>query len=945
MRATATVTAIALLLCCGLAQASSERPPSFSLSKALAPAPQHSLAALDLARVTAEDAAAEGKSRPWRYAVALPVSGLKSAGKSSEGGVWSDLPDGRKLWRFEVEAAAAKTVDLQFQPFRLPHGAELWVYTPDRRSLAGPYTEQHNNADLLLATPVLPGSRAIVEVAVPADRVERLQLALQTVHSGYRGFYNDAGMPVPKSGSCNVDTVCPQGDAFRNEIQAVARYTANGGLCTGTLMNNTAEDGSPLFLTARHCFSTQSAATGMVVYYNYASPTCRAVGSASSGTPLPINIASHTQTGATLLASATRADFTLVRLNQNIPSGANPYFAGWDRRNQAPSAATGIHHPQGDEKRISLENDPLTIMNVPVDLGAGLVLQAGDALRVADWDVGTTEQGSSGSALFSPQKLVVGVLSGGYAACGNNEEDYYGSMAASFTGGGTASSRLSNHLDPTGSGVQTLNGRLPGGSGGCSLAASITQNPGTAAVVAGTDVRFATTISGGTAPYSLSWDVDGDGVIDQERSGLAAGTHEILTRYNRPQSSNVVLRVSDAGGCQVQTQRAVEVDALALTIPTTTGSLTLTQQCGDGDGNVEPGEHWRLNINVNNSGRAAGVNAQAIFRRFSSDSGLRIVNPAVNLPASFPAGQSSVISTDFYIDPGTSCAAAHSIQLVGLADDRGVTESGVNISIPSPSACAAVTTCPAPTFASNSFRNGSYFNPLRSGNGLVSYLVPATGNSPQRFYAQWFTGDNARAPTWYYFLEDIVDGQAHGAIVKRTRNVSAPGFTTTDQVVGTGQVTVVGNERLVFTHQLDGKPRGGDKLVHLLSGLPVATPNRTGAWFFANESGWGQTYDSFVQSGNASEFVLSYVYDSSGQPRWVSSQGLAGGNGFEAIASARITCPTCAWVEPNFVNVGTITRQFSGSASGVLSTSFTVPGGGSWIRNSVPVQLVFVPQF
>lgn len=928
-------------------QTLAQMPPSSTLGKALTTPHRTTLPALDLQRVAAEDAAAEGKSQPWRYAVGLPVSGVQAAADALQGGDWSTLPDGRLLWRQAVRAEGAQTIDLRFQPYRLPHGAELWVYTPDRKAVAGPYSDQHNNADGIFATPVLPGAEAVIELVVPADRLQRLRLGLERVYSGYRGFDALTGQPiaVAKSGSCNVDTICSDGNNHRSEIQSVVRYSADGGLCTGTLMNNTALDGAPLVLTARHCFATQTAASGMVVYYNYASPTCRTVGSGNNASPLPLSISSHTQTGATLLASSTRADFTLVRLNQAAPSGASPYFAGWDRRTQAPASAVAIHHPAGDEKRISFENDPLSITTSTVNLGGGLILQAGDGLRVNDWDSGTTEQGSSGSAIFSPQKLVVGTLSGGFAACGNNLEDYYGGLFASFAGGGTSATRLSNHLDPTGSGVTTLAGRAPGsGGGGCNLAATIVQNPSTVAVAAGTDVRFIGTISGGTAPYRVSWDVDGDGVIDRERAGVTATSDEILTRYNRAQQTNAILRVSDAAGCQVQVQRAVDVDASALDVPLS-GGLTIAQICGNNDNQVDPGEHWRLNVTLNNTGDASTANPVAIFSRSSANEGLRVLRPAVAITGNVAAGQATTLSTEFYIKADTSCSAAHTIQYVGTADDRGVSGQAVNINLPVPNPCTPVTTCPAPAGPGNSFRNGSYFQPSRSGNGLVSFLVPQPNGAPPLFYAQWFTGDDARLGTWYYLLNDMVDGQTRGAIVRRTRNVNAAGFQTSDQVVGTAQVTVLANQQLVFTHQLTGKPRGGDKLVHLLNGLNAPTPNRTGAWFFANESGWGQTYDSFLSNGAATEFVLTYVYDSAGQPRWVTTGNIPANQlSYELLAAPRITCPTCAWVAPDFGAVGSASRTFTGTTTGNLSTNFTVPEGGTWVRNNVPITLLTAPQ-
>jgi len=184
----------------------------------------------------------------------------------------------------------------------------------------------------------------------------------------------------------------------------------------------------------------------VVVYWNYESPTC---GDLSGGS------LSQSQVGSTFLATwdwDSGSDFTLVELDDMPDPAFNVYYAGWDAGGDTPQAAVAIHHPKGGEKSISFENDPL-----------GSIW--GSHWVVNDWDLGTTEPGSSGACLFDAANgLCVGTLSGGYAACDNDLQDWFGKVAVSWTGGGDTSSRLSDHLDPLGLGVTTLQGRDPGGS-------------------------------------------------------------------------------------------------------------------------------------------------------------------------------------------------------------------------------------------------------------------------------------------------------------------------------------------------------------------------------------------------------------------------------------------------------------------------------------------------
>ena len=115
---------------------------------------------------------------------------------------------------------------------------------------------------------------------------------------------------------------------------------------------------------------------------------------------------------------------------------------------------TGIHHPAVAEKRISFDLDPATT----TDVLSATVDNSADYLRIATWDHGTTEGGSSGSALFNQNGRIVGQLYGGYAACGNTDSDWYGRVSSSWEGGGTSSTRLKDWLDPDNAGTTGIDG-------------------------------------------------------------------------------------------------------------------------------------------------------------------------------------------------------------------------------------------------------------------------------------------------------------------------------------------------------------------------------------------------------------------------------------------------------------------------------------------------------
>ena len=154
-------------------------------------------------------------------------------------------------------------------------------------------------------------------------------------------------------------------------------------------------------------------------------------------------------------------DFTLVELDDPVSPTANAFFAGWNAREETTSDTTiCVHHPSTDEKRISFE---FGNTHVGAWGSGGSMVPGGNHLVVPDWDIGTTEGGSSGSPLFNKDKQVVGQLHGGAAACGNDAYDSYGWFFSSWEGGGSPTTRLRDWLDPDDTGVLEIDGAVGNG--------------------------------------------------------------------------------------------------------------------------------------------------------------------------------------------------------------------------------------------------------------------------------------------------------------------------------------------------------------------------------------------------------------------------------------------------------------------------------------------------
>ncbi|MGB1031192.1 MAG: trypsin-like peptidase domain-containing protein, partial [Flavobacteriales bacterium] len=209
--------------------------------------------------------------------------------------------------------------------------------------------------------------------------------------------------------------------------------------CTGALVNNTAQDGTPYFLTANHCLGGQN---NWLFYFNHESATC-------NGNTGPTD---QSVSGSVLRASNGGSDFALLELSQTPPEDFEVQYAGWDNSdNLTVTSAVGIHHPSGDLKKICFENDDPYHQNV---FGAA-------CWYIDEWEDGVTEGGSSGSPLFDQNHRIIGQLYGGGAACqgtsNNGQPDWYGRFGVSWDGN-SSSTRLRDWLDPSNTGATVLDG-------------------------------------------------------------------------------------------------------------------------------------------------------------------------------------------------------------------------------------------------------------------------------------------------------------------------------------------------------------------------------------------------------------------------------------------------------------------------------------------------------
>ncbi len=377
-------------------------------------------------------------------------------------GIWETASNGNLVWRIRLYSQHARSLNLGFSKYIMPPGGSLILYEATNKIILGPFTPADNEDHEQLWTPIVEGDDLVVEVQLPPAEQSNLKLTLKSVNHDFIGFAEMSSSIV--SGSCNLDVICGAADGwgivdgYRDIIRSVAVISTGGSTsCTGFLVNNVLSDCTPFFMTADHCGINSGTAPSLVTYWNFENSTCRQPDSPESGGPGDGQL-NDFNTGSIFRCAYDPSDMTLVELDDPVSETANAFFAGWSAEFVMPEdTIIAIHHPSTDEKRISFEFQP-------AQPGAGLSdnvvdISVADHVIVPDWDIGTTEPGSSGSPLFNNQKQVVGQLHGGGAACGNDLYDSYGWFNTSWEGGGTPATALKFWLDPNDSGILSIPGK------------------------------------------------------------------------------------------------------------------------------------------------------------------------------------------------------------------------------------------------------------------------------------------------------------------------------------------------------------------------------------------------------------------------------------------------------------------------------------------------------
>jgi len=364
-------------------------------------------------------------------------------------GTWTVAADGTKIWRVKILSQGAYSLNIIFDRFKLPDHAKLFIYSPNHKKVLGAFTANNESGYGTLAVRPLAGDEMVVEYDEPADAEFSGQLRITKVNHDYKNAFGDR--PLGQAGLCNVDVYCTDGQDLALQKQSEVRLIIAGSeLCSGTMVNNTSQDGTPYLITAGHCITSATDAEQTVYYFNYESPDCgQNLGSIDG-------YVDQTVSGSILKARSDSLDFALVEMQNMPPANYRPYFSGWNNSAFVPASTFAIHHPNGDVKKLSRDNDSPGV-------GSFSSKYISNAFWVIHrWDVGTTEAGSSGSGLIvNSSHQLIGTLTGGAATCADPVNDYFAMLNKQWSYYSASNMQLAIWLDPSGSGSTSVNGLDP----------------------------------------------------------------------------------------------------------------------------------------------------------------------------------------------------------------------------------------------------------------------------------------------------------------------------------------------------------------------------------------------------------------------------------------------------------------------------------------------------
>jgi hypothetical protein len=374
-----------------------------------------------------------------------------------------------RVWRSHIVSAGARSLGILFDVYRLKEGVRLFLYDASGTFIKGAFTARNNKAYEQFFVGLIPGDEVIIELQMPVEMNDYGRIRIGSVSHAVIPVKSTLIRDYPYLGTsqdCEVDVNCDEGDDWQLLKRSVCHVRTPSNLCTGILVNNTAYNGKQYLITAEHCISSDSTAQKSMFIFGYENSDC----GVNDGR------IDQSLSGATLLSTGDSLDFSLVEIDEVIPESYNVYYAGWDLRAAGFDSTVTLHHPNADAMKISSDFDSVSIPTTVPGTLKDYIIESNYWIR--QWDIGSTEGGSSGAPLFNKQRRLIGVLSGGSASCGDsigydalkqqpiftlvgNENDYYSRISFIWDFYPQREKQLKAWLDPLNTGAVSIGGLNP----------------------------------------------------------------------------------------------------------------------------------------------------------------------------------------------------------------------------------------------------------------------------------------------------------------------------------------------------------------------------------------------------------------------------------------------------------------------------------------------------
>ncbi len=386
------------------------------------------LPTFDILSLLAEDELdEENKLMPFRFAIATQVNF-----STSNSGRWTNYPNGDRLWILAVESSQATNLNVTFGRFNIPQGGKVYVYNGNKTDFIGPLAAKSNGTQEFTILP-LDGSKLIIEYYEPYSGRGQGDIFISHITQGYKNLSASAD----QLGVCRQTLSNANGDRLVNNLSAsTALLLVDRGqrITTGSMLNNTRNDGKPLLLTS--ATSLLGDPENWVIVFGLNESNC--------GNEQNIDCWDKALSGAEVLSVDQHSGLALLELSEKPRTAWGVFYAGWSSDEPKADNYVAVQHAFGVAQSYSTVQKDLAAID-------WLGLQVASVSR---WSRGNTFPGSIGSPLYSSSGTLTGAFIGGNSNCSNTGVDYIGLLHTAFP-------KFRSFLDPVDSEKGNIEGFYP----------------------------------------------------------------------------------------------------------------------------------------------------------------------------------------------------------------------------------------------------------------------------------------------------------------------------------------------------------------------------------------------------------------------------------------------------------------------------------------------------